>query len=355
MPVPTAPVSLVPKGVAFGRFIQALGANVGRAGGALLVAQARMDGRWQGPGPHWRDTPQVLAALEVWQTKAAVPAGSSRDATWGGPLAPLGLATEALTILRSLSIFETLAPRLIRVPLHCSIPHETGVGAVPVWIAEGAPVRFQKSAFETVLHDLFKIGVGELLTKELMNFSTPGAEETITRTILTKLAKEIDNQLLSPSVAAVAGTNPASITNGATAITSTGTTAAQITADLNAMVAAIATPGGGLTWIMRKKTMATIAGALGAMSGLPQTLYALPVIVSDNGPQQVTLVDGQGVIYSDAGQFDVDVSDEVTLQVDDVPAAPPVAASVMQSTWRMNEVAVKALRWLNWQRVETGS
>ena len=49
-----------------------------------------------------------------------------------------------------------------------------------------------------------------------------------------------------------AGVNPAAVTNGSTEITTTGTTAAQIAADLAGMIAAITTAG-PLVWIMKPK------------------------------------------------------------------------------------------------------
>ena len=70
-----------------------------------------------------------------------------------------------------------------------------------------------------------------------MKVSNPDAEATVRRTVLGGLAKSLDNQFLLPTVAAVANVNPASITNGATEITSTGSTAAQIAADLALMLA----------------------------------------------------------------------------------------------------------------------
>jgi HK97 family phage major capsid protein len=303
----------------------------------------------------WKDSPQVHATLTDWVTKAATPVGTTTDATWAGPLAAYGIAAEALTILRAQSILGQLDPRLVRVPLHVRIAHETGAGLTGGWIGEGRPIAVGSLAFETVMEDLYKYGTIVPLAQELLDFSIPAAEMTVTRTVLGGLAKGIDTQFLTPSVAAVGGVNPASITNGATAITSSGSTAAQIAADLAAMIAAITTPGAGLTWIMKKKTMATIAAALGAVSGLPATLYGLPVIVSDNSPAQITLVDGAGILYSDSGQFDVSVSKDATLQLDTAPMSPPDATVVMTSLWQQNCVGVRALRWLAWKRIEAGS
>jgi len=344
MSTPHVVVSSLPAGTAFSRYIIALAKMGGDLASAHAYAEASM-----------RSTPQVAATLAELHTKSAVPVGTTTDATWAGPLAPYGIATEALTLLRAQSIVGQLEPRLVRVPLHVYVAHETGAGAVGGWVGEGHPIAVQQTAFESVVEGLYKYGVLVPLAQELLDFSIPDAEATIRRTVLGGLAKGIDSAFLDPTKAAVGGISPASVTNGATSITSSGSTAAQISADLAAMLAAITTPGNGLTWIMRKKTMATIAAALGTTSGLPATLYGLPVIVSDNSPAQITLVDGQGIIYSDSGQFDIGVSKAATLQLDTAPTDPPVAATVMTSLWQSNCVGVRALRWLSWKRIETGS
>ena len=76
-------------------------------------------------------------------------------------------------------------------------------------------------------------------------------------------------------------TDPASITSGGEGVTSTGASAAQITADLANMLAVITTSGAGLLWIMGRRTTAHIALMLGAAAAdLPRTLLSLPVILS---------------------------------------------------------------------------
>ena len=340
---PHVQVSSLPQGTSFSRLVMALA----RCKGDPLLARAYAE--------RWVDTPQVSATLAEWRTKAVVPVGTTTDAVWAGPLSPYGIQTEALAILRAQSVLGALEPRMVRVPLHVQVAHETGAGVTGGWVGENKPIAVQATAYETIVEALYKYGVIVPLAQELLDYSIPDAEATVRRTVLGGLAKGIDSALLDPTKAAVAGVSPASITNGATAITSSGSTAAQISADLAAMISAIGTPGNGLTWIMRKKTMASIDAALGAMSGLPATLFGLPVIYSDNSPAQITLVDGQGIIYSDSGQFDVSVSSNATLQLDSAPMSPPDATAVMTSLWQSNSVGVRAMRWLAWRRVEPTS
>jgi hypothetical protein len=82
------------------------------------------------------------------------------------------------------------------------------------------------------------------------------------------------------------------------------------------MLAAVTSPG-PLVWIMKPKTMYRIALTLGSQAaGLPATLFGIPVIASINSPAQVTLLDPSAILYSDSGQFDVDVSTQALVQLD---------------------------------------
>lgn len=331
----TRPVSILPQGTAVSRYISALALGGGDRYRELTVAD------------QWRDTPQVKASLEL-RTKAAVAAGSTTDATWAGPLGPYQIASEAITIMRGMSILGALEGKMQRVPLHARIARETGAGVTGGWVAAGAPIPVQATAFATVVEEHFKYGVIVPLAEELVAVSSPDAEATVRRTVLGGLAASIDNQLLLPSVAVSAGVNPASILNGSTEITTTGTTAAQIAADLAGMIAAVTTPG-PLVWVMKPRTMYRIALTLGSQAaGLPLTLFGIPVIASNNSPAQIALLDPGAILYSDSGQFDLDLSREATYQFDSAPADPTVADTVLLATWQRNVVSIKALRWLAW-------
>ena len=92
----TRPISLLPAGTSFSRLVMALAHSHGDAYRAQLVAE------------YWRDSPEVTATLESWRIKAAVPAGSTTDSTWASPLALHGISSEALAIMRGLSVVGSL-------------------------------------------------------------------------------------------------------------------------------------------------------------------------------------------------------------------------------------------------------
>jgi hypothetical protein len=80
-------------------------------------------------------------------------------------------------------------------------------------------------------------------------------------------------------------------------------------------------------------------------AGLPATLFGIPVIASTHSPAQITLLDPGAMLYSDSGQFDLDISEQASFQA---PAEPTTASTVFQTTFGQNLVAIKALRWLAW-------
>jgi HK97 family phage major capsid protein len=335
MSEPYRVVSALPTGTAVARYIQALALASDDMYTAVQKAET------------WRDTPHVVKALEL-HTKAAVASASTTDTTWAGPLSAYGISAEAIGIMRGLSILGALEGKMQRVPLHTKIPVETGTGFTGGWIAQGGAIPVQKTAYATSVEENFKYGVITPLSEELVTTSDPAAVPTINRTILGELAKALDGQLLDPTVAVSAGVNPASVTNGSTEITTTGTTSAQIAADLAGLLAAVTTPG-PLVWIMKPKTMYRISLTLGSQAaGLPNTLFGIPVIASINSPAQIALIDPAAILYSDSGGFDLQASRNALLELNDAPANPTVAGTIMHSMYQRNDVAIKAMRALAW-------
>jgi hypothetical protein len=69
------------------------------------------------------------------------------------------------------------------------IPVETGAGFTGGWVAEGAAIPVQKTAYSTSTEENYKYGVIVPLSEELVTTSDPAALPTINRTVLGGLAK----------------------------------------------------------------------------------------------------------------------------------------------------------------------
>ena len=99
----------------------------------------------------WRDSPQVEACLDdELLAKSAVAAGITSDATFAGPLAIHGIAREALTLIRGVSILGALESKFRRVPFRTKVARETGTGTGGAWIGESFSTPVAATAYDTL-------------------------------------------------------------------------------------------------------------------------------------------------------------------------------------------------------------
>jgi hypothetical protein len=337
-------VSLDPPGTAFSRLIHAFSLDDWNQVQELSAP---------GIGP-WRSTPQVYQVLVEMASKAAVPPGTTSDSAWAQPLVDYGFATEALTLLKEVSLFEQLRPRMRQVPFRTRIPRETGAGTGAAWVGEGLAKPATKTAYDRVTVEEYKVVSITTLTTELLKLGDPVAEKTVRASVIAGCAKFVDQQLLDPAITATTD-RPASITNGAPAITSTGSTGTAILADLSAMLAAITTDGSGLVWVMKPKTAAHVAGNIGSAAGsdLPTRLFGLPVVLNANSPAQITLVDAPEILYADSAKIGMDGTRHAAVQSDDAPTTP--LSLPMISAFQQDVFMTRCTRWLAWLRARDGS
>ncbi len=340
-------VQPLPAGTGFSRFLRCLVAGRGSLADSLEFATTM------------RSTPQVAAAFE-YMTKAAQTAGTVADAAWAGPLALSGLANEALSLVRARSVLGQLNDTVRHVPFNVKFPRDTSAVTLGGWVAENVPAPVAQLSFDSLGPvSVAKIAVIVALSRELLVTGTPATEAIVRDSVLGGLAAQIDRSFLDPTSGAIAG-RPAAITSGAPSVTSTGTTAAQMTADLTAMISAIQTNGASLVWILRPTTLAKIAGTLGAAGNLavadvPRTLYGLPILANANSPQQIVLLDAQAVLLADENGFDLSLSENASVQMESAPDSPVLATTILTSLFQINAVGIRATRILSWLRGHAGA
>jgi len=87
------------------------------------------------------------------------------------------------------------------------------------------------------------------------------------------------------------------------------------------------------------------------------TFEGLPVIASEyvptvTGGAIVILANASDIWVADDGQVVLDASREASLQMDDAPTNNSVVptATTMVSMFQTNSVAMRAERWINWQK-----
>ncbi len=341
--------SQLPKGTAFVRFVQGLAACKGNLMQAEQYAK------------QWDDsTPEVGLVF-----KAAVAAGTTTDATWAGPLAPLmPLTSEFLELLRPATILGKV-PGFRRVPFNVTIASQTGGGTYQ-WVGQGAPKPVGKLQLGSVSLTITKCAGIIVITLELARTSTPSAESVIRQDMVNGIAAFLDVEFTDPSKAAVPGVSPGSVTNGVTPITSAGPTPANARTDIQALAAAMAAAGiplGGAVLLMSTTNALALSNALNAL-GQPlfpslslnggTVMGGLQVIPSQSMGTTVALVQPDAILYADDGGVTIDVSQEASVQMDTVLDNPPVATTLMTSLWQNNLVGLRAERFINWKKARAG-
>jgi HK97 family phage major capsid protein/HK97 family phage prohead protease len=335
-------------GTAFIRYCQALAVTKGSIMHAVEYAKK------------WEDsTPEVGLVL-----KAAVAAGTTTDATWAGPLAPITpLAADFLALLRPQTILGKV-DTFFRVPFNISVPAQTGGGTYQ-WVGQGAPKPVGKLAFSTITLAILKCAGIIVITEELARTSTPSAEEVIRRDMIAGIAAFLDTQFIDPAQAPVAGVSPGSVTNGVTPITTAGPTPANARTDIqalaNAMTAALI-PSAGAVLILSETNALALTNALNPLGqplfpGMAQgggMIMGYKAIASQSAGNTVALVQPSAILYADDGGVTIDVSREASLQMDSALDNPPLATTLLTSLWQMNLVGLRAERFINWKKARAG-
>jgi HK97 family phage major capsid protein/HK97 family phage prohead protease len=339
---------LVAPGTAFVRFAQALAVSRGSTMQAVEYAK-----RWQD------STPEVELVL-----KAAVAAGTTTDATWAGPLAPMKpLTDEFIALLRPATILGKV-PGFIRVPFNVSVPSQTGGGTYQ-WVGQGAPKPVGKLAFATVTLGITKCAGIIVITEELARTSTPSAEDVIRRDMIDGIAAYLDQQFIDPAVAAVAGVSPGSVTNGVTPITTAGATPANARTDVQAManaMTALNISTAGAVLVLSETNALAFTNALNPLGqplfpGMGQgggTIMGYQAVTSQVAGTTVALIQPKQILYADDGAVTIDVSREASVQMDTVLDSPPLATTILTSLWQNNLVGLRAERFINWKKARTG-
>lgn len=280
--------------------------------------------------------------------KAAVTAGTTTDSTWAGPLVVPSLAAAFLGLVRTASLTGRL-PGVLNVPFNTRVPLQTS-GDAYYWVSENAIKPTTKLAFSTgiTLTPTKAEGI-VVISRELARLSVPGTEPLFQRALVSGLTAFTDRQFLDPAVAAVAGKNPASITNAVTPTATGANVDATVTAVLAALFAA--RPGAtGAVVITSPATAARIAGTGNnpdaKVSG--GTVQGVPLVPSEGALTYIIAIDPSGVLIADGG-VGVDVSEQADVELNDAPVG--TAASVVTPLWQTNQVAFKVERMINYQAV----
>ncbi|EJG2640566.1 phage major capsid protein [Salmonella enterica subsp. enterica serovar Infantis] len=340
------------KGIAFARFAKSLAAANGSRSEALEIARKQ-----------YPDDAKLHHVL-----KAAVGAGTTTDPQWAGALVEYQeYAQDFVEYLRPQTIIGRFGqgniPSLRKVPFNIRIPAQTSGGSAN-WVGQGKAKPLTKLDFESITFSFAKVAAIAVLTDELIRFSNPAADALVRNALAEAVIARLDTDFISPSKAEVANVSPASITNGITAVPSTGNPDDDAAAAFGVFVAANLQPNGAV-WLMSSTTALALSmrkNALGQkeypeMTLLGGTFQGLPVIVSQYVGNQLVLVNAPDIYLADDGGVAVDMSREASLEMESDPAGDSITptGTELVSMFQTNSVAIRAERWINWKRRRTAA
>src|SRR6185503_5180556 len=200
-----------------------------------------------------------------------------------------------------------------------------------------------------------------VISEELATLSSPSAENLVREEMIAGMGAFLDTQFVDPAVAVAANVSPASITNGAATIASSGVTGAAAKVDLASRIGVFVAANynlGESVWLMNE------ANAFGiglSINGLGNPLFpgfngtgggklmGVDVVVSNNVGARIILVHTPSVLYADEGGIRIDVSREASVQMDSAPTDTVDATTVYLSLWQRNLVGLKAERIVTWK------
>lgn len=180
---------------------------------------------------------------------------------------------------------------------------------------------------------------------------------------------DIDHFL--PAVAAnPAANSPASVTNGATSLPSSGATVDAIESDLTKMLQSLQSAGVGLSgsyWIMSERsrisllTLRTTSGDQLAFPsvGASNSLFGYPIVASDSVPLTdpgdgstpttlIALIQPSSILLASDDNVVVDASREASVALDDT------GNGTLVSLWQQNLVGLRAEMFITWQPARAG-
>jgi HK97 family phage prohead protease len=346
------------KGIAFARYVRSLFMAKGNHFAAAEIAKEL-----------YKDDPRIAMHL-----KATVVAGSTLSGTWAADLLTTdgGPFAEFLEYLRPQTLIGRI-PGLRRVQFYAPVGVQTG-GGIGYWVGEGKGKPLTALDFDkTSLAPLTAVSM-IAVTKQLLKYNGANADQRL-RDELAKIVGGLqDTDFIDPAKTASAGVSPASITNGLSAPNSAGNTADDVREDIKTILTALTKPLTGLVFVTDTSTalaLSLMVNSLGqrefpgvAITG-GELMPGVPLIVSDYVPAVTagSLLIGlkaPEILVADEGGFQIDMSEDATLEMTDTPLGSSVAtvaasATLPVSMFQTNSVAFRCERDMNWARARAGS
>ncbi len=329
--------SNLPKGMPFAQFARAkmLACHEQKQGNLMSVA----------------DAAKALGYdEEVIQYVEKATLGTTTDPGFAAPLVQTDTYKgDFLELLRNATIFDKLQGYR-SVPFNVKINGQL-TGGIAGWVGEGAKKPLTNPTFNNIEIKEHKLAAITVYTQELLRRADPAIDQLVLNDLIEATKALIDTTFLGSQ--AQSDTTPAGILNGVTAITPSGTTAAQIEADLlkliQAFIAANLTTDNAYFLMSETRAMqyALLRDALGntyfngmSFAGAARTLLGIPVVTSQSVGDKVILVKMSELLVAQDGGVDVAYSDQATL----------VDGSTTHNLWQENKFAIRVEKFITWAK-----
>ncbi len=359
----------LPEGMEFSRMVLCKAASFVECANGNFVSPEQIARK------RYPDSPRIQQYL---QHKTAVAGGTTTDANFAAALLETAqsLESEFLAFLRPRTILgkfgQNGVPSLRRVPFNVKIASQTS-GASASWVGEGKGKPVTKFNTDSTTMLFTKIACISVITEELARFSSPGAEGVVRDELSRAVVERMDTDFIDPAKAAVSGVNPASITNGLTALTSAGTSAANVLTDLQNLINPFILANYDISdlVLIMPNSLALVLSLMENSLGQPAfagiginggTLRGIPVITTQYAASgasygnMVIAVSAGNIALADDGSVTVDASREASIEMSDAPAnetATPTASAYTVSMFQTNSIALRAERTVNWKKLRS--
>lgn len=276
--------------------------------------------------------------------------GTTTDAGFAAPLVQQDTYKgDFLELLRNATIFDKLKGYRA-VPFNVKINGQLS-GGTASWVGEGAKKPLTNPTFNSIEIKEHKLAAITVYTQELLRRADPAIDQLVLNDLIEATKVLIDTTFLGTQ--AQTDVTPAGILNGVTAIEPSGTTAAQIEADLlkliTAFVAANLTTDNAYFLMSETRAMqyALLRDALGntyfngmSFAGSARSLLGIPVITSQSIGDKIILVKMSELLVAQDGGVDVAYSDQATL----------VDGSTTHNLWQENKFAIRVEKFITWAK-----
>lgn len=277
--------------------------------------------------------------------------GITPAASWGAELSTANaVQTEFLSVVVNKTVFGR-ALGLTVLPFGTRAIVQTS-GAKGEFIDESAPkipsaLRYNEPLILTPA----KCASLVVVTKELVRSASPAAVVSITNNIVQACALAVDDRAFG-NYAATTGGAPASVTNGAPVIESSG----DVAADVSAAAAAYGGNWSTAVWVMNPATAVQLALSRDAagtalfptITARGGTLGGVPVFTSDGCPAASLILLDVGCVVFSAADPSISMSEQAVVQM----AGNPDASTQAVPLWQSNLCGFLAELAANWQVVQ---